>query len=69
MVVSMNSCPAPSVTVSPNINKLYLLLCYLRVPRQLASPPGFHVTHFLKGNLIFNKKLKNVSCENDRLNG
>ena len=28
--------------VSPNINKLWLLLCYLRVPFQLASPPGFH---------------------------
>ena len=28
--------------VSPNINKLWLLLCYLRVRFQLASPPGFH---------------------------
>ena len=28
---------------SPNINKLWLLLlCYLRVRFQLASPPGFH---------------------------
>ena len=38
--------------VSSNINKLWLLLCYLRVPfHQLASPPGFHVTHIPKGNL------------------
>ena len=28
--------------VSPNINMLWLLLCYLRVPFQLGSPPGFH---------------------------
>ena len=27
--------------VSPNMNKLWLLLCYLRIPPQLASPPGF----------------------------
>ena len=38
--------------VSPNINKLWLLLCYLRVPFQLASPPGIHVTHIPKGNLV-----------------
>ena len=37
--------------VSPNISKLWLLLCFLRVPLQLASPPGFHVTHIPKGNL------------------
>ena len=28
--------------VSPNIIMLGLLLCYLRVPSQLASPWGFH---------------------------
>ena len=28
--------------ISPNTNKLWLLLCYLRVRFQLASPPGFH---------------------------
>ena len=28
--------------VSPNINKLWLLLCYVRVRFQLASPPVFH---------------------------
>ena len=28
-----------------------LWLCYLRVPFQLASPPGFHVSHIPKGNL------------------
>ena len=38
--------------VSPNINKLWLLLCYLRVPFQLALPPGFHVTHIPKRNLV-----------------
>ena len=38
---------------SSNINKLWLLLRYLRVPfHQLASPPGFHVTHIPKENLI-----------------
>ena len=31
--------------VPSKMNKLWLLLCYLRVPFQLASPPGFHVTH------------------------
>ena len=29
-----------------------LLLCYLRVPFQLASTPGFHVTHIPEGNLV-----------------
>ena len=38
--------------VSPIINKLWLLLCYLRAPFQLASPPGFHVTPIPKGNLV-----------------
>ena len=38
--------------VSPNINKLWLILCYLRAPFQLASPSGFHVTHIPKGNLV-----------------
>ena len=39
--------------VSSNICKLCLLPCYLRVPfHQLASPPGFHVEHIPKGNLI-----------------
>ena len=34
--------------------KLWLLLCYLRVPfRQLASPPGFRFAHILKGNLVY----------------
>ena len=27
--------------VSPSINKLWVLLCYLRVPFQHSSPPGF----------------------------
>ena len=31
-----------SYHVSPNINKLWLLLYYLRVLFQLASLPGFH---------------------------
>ena len=38
--------------VSPKLNKLWLLLCCLRAPFQLASPPGFHVTHMSKGNLV-----------------
>ena len=39
--------------VSSNIYKLWLLLCYLRVDfHQLASPPGFHVAHIPKGNLV-----------------
>ena len=39
--------------VSSIVNKLWLLLCYLRVPfHQLASSPGFHVTHIPKGNLV-----------------
>ena len=37
--------------VSPNINKLWLLLCYLRVPFQLASPPGFHFNTSRRGTL------------------
>ena len=28
-------------------------VCYLRVPFQLASPPGLHVTHFSKGNFAY----------------
>ena len=37
--------------VFSNINKLWLLLCYLRVPfHQLASPTGLHVTHIPKRN-------------------
>ena len=39
--------------VSPNINWLWLLLCYLRVRFQLASPPGFHFTS-LRGTLYIN---------------
>ena len=31
---------------------LWLLLCNLRVPFQLSSPPGFHVTRIPKGNLV-----------------
>ena len=38
--------------VSSNLYKLWLLLCYLRVPFQLASPPGFDVVHIPKGNLV-----------------
>ena len=30
-----------------------LRLCYLRLSFQLASPPGFHVTHISKGNLVY----------------
>ena len=37
---------------SSNIYKLWLLLCYLHVPFQLASPPGFHVAHIPEGNLV-----------------
>ena len=37
--------------VSPNINKLWLLLCYLRVRFQLASPPGFHFNTSRRGTL------------------
>ena len=40
--------------VSPNINMLRLLpcpLCYLRVPFQLASPPGFHFNASRRGTL------------------
>ena len=39
--------------VSSNIYKLWLLLCWLRVPFQVASPPGFHVAHIPKGNLAY----------------
>ena len=42
--------------VSSNTNsiKLWLLLCFLCVPlHQLASPPGFHVTHIPEGNLVY----------------
>ena len=41
--------------VSSNINKRWLLLlCYLCVLfHQLASPPGFLVTHIPKGNLVY----------------
>ena len=28
-------------------------MCYLRVPFQLAKPPGFHVTHIPKGNFVY----------------
>ena len=38
--------------VSSNMYKLWLLLCYLRVPFQLGSTPGFHVVHIPKGNLV-----------------
>ena len=38
--------------VSPNINKLWLLLCYLRVRVQLASYPGCHFNTHPKGNLV-----------------
>ena len=39
--------------VCSNIDKLWLLLCYLCVPfRQLSPPPGFHVAHIPKGNLL-----------------
>ena len=37
--------------VSPNINKLWLLPCYLRVPFQLASPPGFTQNTSRRGTL------------------
>ena len=32
--------------------RLLTLLCYLRVPFQLASPPGFHVAHIPNRNLV-----------------
>ena len=39
--------------VSSNINKLWLLLCYLRVPfHHSESPPWFRVTHISKDNLV-----------------
>ena len=49
-----SSCPAVSLAVfSPA--KISCDYCYyLRVRfHQLASPPGFHVTHLLKGNLVY----------------
>ena len=39
--------------VFSNKYKLWLLPCYLRVPFELASPPGFHVAHLPKGNLVY----------------
>ena len=40
--------------VFSNVHKLWLLLCYLRVPfHELASPPEFHFAHIPKGNLIY----------------
>ena len=30
-----------------------LWMCYLRVPFQLAKPPGFHVTHIAEGNFVY----------------
>ena len=39
--------------VSSNKSNLWLLLCCLRVPFQLASPPLIHVTHIPKGNLVY----------------
>ena len=38
--------------VSSNVNKLWLLLCYLLVPFHLASPPDFTLAHIPKGNLV-----------------
>ena len=35
--------------VPPNLNKLWLLLCYLRIPFQLASPPGFDFNTYPEG--------------------
>ena len=44
-------------------NKLLLLLCYLRVPFQLASPPGFDVAHIPKGNLVCIYIFEDNSCK------
>ena len=49
--------------VSPNISTMWLLLCNLRVSFQLASPPGFHVTHISKGNLAYIDMYRFASCE------
>ena len=39
---------------NPHAEAPWLLLCYLHVPfHQLASPPGFRVTHIPKGNLVY----------------
>ena len=47
--------------VSSSINKLWLLLCYLRVPfHQLASPPRFHVTHSKCEPCIFGIRIPRV---------
>ena len=52
IVISKNSCPAASVTMlHPTQNALWLLLCYLRVRFQLASPPGFHFNTHPRGEL------------------
>ena len=42
----------PMLHVSSNKSCDQSLRCYLCVPFQLASPPGFHVTHIPKGNLV-----------------
>ena len=47
--------------VSPNINKLWLLLCYVRVSFSRASPPGFHFNPHPEGEpcvYVFYKKGK-----------
>ena len=41
--------------VSPNINWLWLLLCYLRVRFQFASPPGFHLSTSRRGTSYVKK--------------
>ena len=41
--------------VSHDINKLWLLLCYLRVRFQLASPPRFHFNTSWRGTLYIYK--------------
>ena len=46
--------------VSPNINKLWLLLCYLRVRFQLVSPPGFHFNTHTEGEPCIHKKYISV---------
>ena len=38
-----STCPTSQHKVRP---------CYRRVLFQLVSPPGFHVTHISKGNLV-----------------
>ena len=45
------------------------LLCDLRVPFQLASPPGFHVANIPKGNLVYILAVGNTPYGNRHTSG